>query len=223
MELNHIIKNHQTFSERIISEIQKMPFGSLPKVELELVILDALIKSLEPSDSYSRIQTHFNFLQRELKLTQTQLKNKILAAQLRFDKKSDLDVENFILDYIANKKHSIEGSYIVINIFNPLLNDLTKSYFEIRGVISDTSFNKSIVKIHLIGFIKFLVKSNRLTDSSRKELIEILNHAKDQGIINISQNLHKKSILENFESITVSSSNIISIVEKLIPFLKSLL
>lgn len=62
MNLNKIIKNHQTFSERILFEIQNKPFGSLPKVELELVILDALIKSLEPTDSYSNLETHFNFL-----------------------------------------------------------------------------------------------------------------------------------------------------------------
>jgi len=215
MELNKIIENHQTFSERILFEIQKMPFGSLPKVELELVILDALIRSLEPIDSYSNIEKHFSFLQKNLKLTQTQLKNKILAAQLRFDTKSELDVENYILKSVISEKYSIESNYIIINIFNPLINDLAKSYFETRGIISDTSFNKNLLKINLKGFIQFVYKLDRLTDSSKKKLIEILNNANEEGILNFSKDISKKSILEKIESITVSSSNIITIVEKL--------
>ena len=220
MALIKIIENHQTFSERILSEIQKMPFGSLPKIELELVILDALIRSLEPVDSYSNIEKHFSFLQKNLKLTQTQLKNKILAAQLRFDSKSEIDVENYILASIVNEKYSIENNYIVITIFNPLINDLAKSYFETRGIILDTSFNKNLLKINLKGFIQFVFKLDRLTDSSKKELIEILNNAKVEGILNFSKDIPKKSILERIESITISSSNIITIVEKLSSFLK---
>ena len=80
MSLNKVIENHQAFSERILTELDKVPFGSLQKVELELVILDAIIKSLEPIDSYSNLEKHFNHLQSLLKLTQTQLKNKILAT-----------------------------------------------------------------------------------------------------------------------------------------------
>jgi len=220
MALIKIIENHQTFSERILSEIQKMPFGSLPKIELELVILDALIRSLEPVDSYSNIEKHFSFLQKNLKLTQTQLKNKILAAQLRFDNKSEIDVENYILASIVNEKYSIENNYIVITIFNPLINDLAKSYFETRGIILDTSFNKNLLKINLKGFIQFVFKLDRLTDSSKKELIEILNNAKVEGILNFSKDIPKKPILERIESITISSSNIITIVEKLSSFLK---
>lgn len=223
MSLNKVIKNHQLFSDRILIEIQKMPFGSLPKAELELVILDALISALEPIDSYSNIENHFTFLQRELKLSQIKLKNKILSAQLRFDLKSDFDIENNILKSIKTKNYFVEGNYIVINIFNPLLNDLTKSYFEIRGIISDTSFNKSIVKINLNGFIKFLVNLNRLTETTKEELIDILTSAKDQGILKCSMEIPKKSLIEKIESITFSGSNILNIIEKLSPFINQLL
>jgi hypothetical protein len=223
MSLNEVINNHQLFSDRILSEIQKMPFGSLPKLELELVILDALIKTLEPIDSYSNIEKHFSFLRRELKLSQSQLKNRILAAQLRFDFINDDDIENCILNSIQTKKYSIEGQYIIIKIFNPLLNDLTKSYLEIKGIISDTSFNKSIVKINLTGFIKFLINLSRLSDSTRKELIQILNSEKEQHEIKYSIELPKQSLIEKIESITFSGSNIVNIIEKFIPLISKLL
>jgi hypothetical protein len=194
MSLRKVIINHQLFSDRILTEIQKTSFGSLPKLELESVILDALIRALEPRDSYSNIEKHFTFLQRELKLSQTQLKNRILSAQLRFDSKSEVDIENNILNCIQNKKYSIDGQYIVLNIFNPLLNDLTKSYFETKGIISDTSFNRSIVKIHLKGFIIFLINLNRLTDTTEQELIAILNNAEERGELKYTLELPKKSL-----------------------------
>ena len=147
-----------------------MPFGSLPKSELELVILDAIINSLEPINSYSEIQKHFSFLQSRLNLSKTQLKNKILAAQLRFDSKSDEDVEKYILKSILNGNYSIEGNNITISIFDPLLNDRAKSYFEIREIISDTSFNQSILKINLNGFIQFLFQLENLSNLKKSEL-----------------------------------------------------
>ena len=223
MNLNKIIKNHQTFSERILSEIQNKPFGSLPKVELELVILDALINSLEPTDSYSKLESYFNFLQRELRLTQTQLKNKILAAQLRFDSKSEKDVENYILNSILIGKYTVEGGYIVISIFNPLLNDLAKSYIETRGIISDASFNKSILKISLTGFISFLFQLSDITAHQKLEIEKALKSAQEDGLIKLIKTNSKNSKIEQIETVTAIGSNIVTILEKVTPFILSLL
>jgi hypothetical protein len=223
MNLKTIIKNHQTFSERILSEIQNKPFGSLPKVELELVILDALIKALDPTDSYSNLEKHFNFLQRELRLTQTQLKNKILAAQLRFDSKSEKDVEKYILNSILSGKYTVEGGYIVISIFNPLLNDLAKSYIETRGIISDASFNKSILKISLSGFVSFLFQVSDITADQKLQLEKALKSAQEGGLIKLIKTNSKNSKIEQIETVTAIGSNIITILEKVTPFILSLL
>jgi hypothetical protein len=223
MELSKIVKNHQAFSERILTELDKVPFGSLQKVELELVILDAIIKSLEPIDSYSNLEKHFNHLQSLLKLTQTQLKNKILAAQLRYDPKTDENVENYILKAILIGNYSIEGTYIVISILNPLLNDRAKSYFEIRNIISDTSFNKSILKINLQGFIQFLFQLNNLPIEKKLELKQILENSQSEGLIKVVESNSTKSPIEKFEIVTTIGTNLLSIIEKVTPFITSLL
>jgi hypothetical protein len=222
MNLNTIIKNPQTFTDRILSEIQNKPFGSLPKVELELVILDALIKSLEPTDSYSNLESHINFLQRELRLTQTQLKNKILAAQLRFDSINEKDVENYILKSILSGKYNIDGGYIVILIFNPLLNDLAKSYFETIQIITDTSFNKSILKINLNGFLKFLFKADGINEKQKQNINKLLLEAKDEGLISISTENSFDTKIDHVDKVVSIGANLITFIEKLTPIITNI-
>lgn len=225
MNLFYSLTNHKEFTLRIFNELRKLPFGSLPKTELELLILDAIIRSIEPKekDPYSKIEKHFNLLKAELKLSQTQLKNKLLAVQLRYDIKSDKDVEVFILESIKNGNYLVENNFIVLSIFNPLLNDQAKSYFETRGILSDTSFNKSILKISLNGLIHFLKSLDRISESKKNELEQILNQAHKDGLIQITTQEIKKSNIEKFESFTVIGDNIITIIEKLTPFIPSIM
>jgi hypothetical protein len=224
MSIYKKINDHQKFAESIFGEIQKLPFGSLPKKELELVILHSLIISLEDKNKnpYEKVNSHFFDLMIGLKLSQTQLRNKILDAQLRFDSCEEIDVENNILQSIIEGKCSIEDKYIVFSIFNPLLFELTKSYFERRNIISDTSFGKTIFKINLKGFIFFISQLNNITLQKKVELNDILNEAQKEGLINISSKETNKSTLDNIESITSIGNNLINIISKLSPFLTSL-
>jgi hypothetical protein len=221
MDPNLTIQDHKNFTESILKEIQKLPFGSLPKTELEMIILHSIICSIEPNDPYSNIYKKYNELKNILKLSQVQLKNKILAAQLRFDSINDKEVENHIIKSLLKGEYSVEGSNYIITIFNPLLNEQAKSYFEIRKIISDTSFNKTILKINLNGFVKFIYQLNDITDEKKVEIQKILKEVQYQGMISISNKDSKKSLLEKIESITVIGNNLINIIEKFSPFLNS--
>jgi hypothetical protein len=223
MRLVDKITDYESFAKSILTEIQKFPFGVLPKTELELLILDTLIRSIEPNEPYSNIEKHFNLLKTELKLSQTQLKNKLLAAQLRFDLKTDKDVEHFILNTIITRSFVQEGNAIVITIFDPLLNDQTKSYFEVRGIITDTSFNKSILKINLNGLVQFMYQLKDISTTKRNELTEILLLAENQGLVNVVNENSSPTTLEKVQSVSVIGSNLITILDKLSPLINSLL
>jgi hypothetical protein len=188
------------------------------------VILHSLIISLEDKNknSYEGINNHFSDLMIGLKLSQTQLRNKILDAQLRFDSCEEIDVENNILHSIIEGKCSIEDKYIVFSIFNPLLFELTKSYFERRNIISDTSFGKTIFKINLKGFILFINQLDSITNKQKVELGEILKDAEKEGLINLSSKRSEKLTLDNIESLTTIGNNLFDIISKLSPFLTSL-
>jgi hypothetical protein len=223
MNLEAYIKNHQVFVERIFNEIQKLPFGSLPKNELELLILDAIIRSIEPLHPYTNIEKHFNELKTTLKLSQTQLRNKILAAQLRYDKITDLDVERSILTALANKNYTIENSYIVIPIFNPLLNDQVKSYFEVKHIITDTSFNKSIVKINLNGLIQFLLHSDTINESQKQSIHTILLELKEEGLISFSTENSLDATIDRIDKVTSIGVSLLTLIEKIAPVITNLI
>jgi len=212
------INDHQKFAESILKQIQKLPFGSLPKKELELVILHSLIISLEDKNknSYEGVNNHFSDLMIGLKLSQTQLRNKILDAQLRFDSCDEMNVENNILHSIIEGKCSIEDKYIVFSIFNPLLFELTKSYFERRNIISDTSFGKTIFKINLKGFISFVSQLPRITDNKKREVQLIIETAITDGKAELKSEINTPFSLQKFDSITSIGSNLIQIVKTIV-------
>jgi hypothetical protein len=215
MSLKQYIKNSEAFTENILTEIEKLPFGSLPKAELELLILDSIIRSIEPEDPYGHIEKHFNELKTTLRLSQTQLKNKILSAQLRYDKITDSDVEKFILQALGNNNYMIENNFIVIPIFNPLLNDQAKSYFEIKRIITDTSFNKSLLKINLNGFISFIEQLSFINHLQKNSIFEYLDRACAEGII-ISKDKDASRIFEVISDTTSIGANLITIIQSII-------
>jgi hypothetical protein len=219
--MHNLIKDHKKFSEAILFQIQKMPFGSLPKSELELVILDALLRALDPINPYSSVEQHFDYLKRELKLSHTQLRNKIFAAQLRYDIKQDKDVEYLILHSVINENYSIEGSYLVFTIFNPLMNDLTKSYFETRNIITDASFNKSILKININGFIKFLYQCEMIEHKDKVQFF--IQESLDKGFLTSEHKTSSSSVLEKIDRITSVGANLLTFLEKLNPLLTNIL
>jgi hypothetical protein len=214
-QLAEKIKDHKEFTYRIFSELQKLPFGALPKSELELLILDSLIRSISTEEPYSNVENHFNMLKTELKLSQAQLKNKILAAQLRYDLKTDQDVEKYIFDAVKKKECTVEGQFLIIQISNPLLNDTAKSYFEVRGILNDTSFNKTIIKINLKGFLSFIQLSSYIDENKIKEINSFLEKGRAEGIIK-SKDSHNLSALELISNGTAITSNLLSIAQSLI-------
>jgi hypothetical protein len=218
MSIYKKINAHQKFAESILEQIQKLPFGSLPKKELELVILHSLIISLENQNTnpYEKVNNHFSDLMIGLKLSQTQLRNKILDAQLRFDSCEEIDVENNILHSIIEGKCSIEDKYIVFSIFNPLLFELTKSYFERRNIISDTSFGKTIFKINLKGFISFIRQLPRINDVKKKEVELILENAITEGKAELKTEIKSPFSLNKLDTITSIGSNLIEIVNTIV-------
>jgi hypothetical protein len=221
MSLYDQISDPEQFARSIFGELDKLPFGSLPKVELELVILDAIVRSIEPNDPYAHIEKHFNTLKTKLKLSQTQLKNKILAAQLRFDTKTDEDVEHYIINCISTNNFAVEGNNLIISIFNPLLNDIAKSYLETKNIVSDSSFNKSLLKINLNGLFKIIGHHESLTDENAHQIELLIRDAQENGLLSVKIDEQKNS-LEKFEFILSLGNNVSEFLSKLTPHLINL-
>lgn len=146
------------FANNLFNELSKLPFGSLPKAELELVILHSII---EAHGGYDKLNEFDIELQRSLKLSQTKFKNKILEAQLRYDNRENM-AKNFlrkifIQDDFSKLKFDRHDN-LILYISNPLTLDSLKAFFDSKEIINDTSFNKSILTIEKEGLLRILTK-----------------------------------------------------------------
>ena len=184
------------FAENILEELSKLPFGSLPKSELELILLHSIIESNGGYDNINRIE-----FQSALKLTQTKFKNKLLEAQLRFDK-TNIKVEEYLKKNIIEKDIDeliIEDKYLILYISNPLLLDNLKTYLDSKQIINDTSFNKNIVKIENKGLLKILVDL-----LEKKQLKKIEDKFKEEkSLKNLNFSLVNKLHIDSIFNVSV--------------------
>ncbi|MBP6756260.1 MAG: hypothetical protein KA210_08935 [Bacteroidia bacterium] len=156
------------FVDSLFNELSKLPFGSLPKTELELVILHSMIDSY---GGYDRLNKNLLFFQKELKLSKTKFNNKVLEAQLRFDT-SQIEPVTFFIDLLFKKDISdliFEDNYLIIYISNPFKRDVIKTYLNSIEILNDESFNNSIIKIHSKGLLKILSKNLNESDLTKIE------------------------------------------------------
>lgn len=210
------IRDKERFFDLIICEISKLPFGSVPKKEIEAIILHALISSIESNenDPYSKIGKHIPKLMLGLKISQTQLKNKILECQLRYNQYSDEQIEEFIYNQFLEEKFIVENSNIHLTISNPLVLELTKNYFENKNLLNDISFSRTTLKLNTTAFIRFILESNILHENKRSKITSYLISQ-----IKNNENINNKNFmpsLNNGVSFTANLTTITSFILKLI-------
>lgn len=210
------IKDKERFFDLMIGEISKLPFGSVPKKEIEAIILHALISSIESTenDPYSKIGKHIPKLMLGLKISQTQLKNKILECQLRYNSYSTEQIEELIYNQILEKQYFIENNSIHLTISNPLVLELTKNYFENKSLLNDISFSRTTLKLNTTAFIRFILESNILNENKRSKITSyLISQIKNNE--NLNNNNFMPS-LNNGVSFTANLTTITSFILKLI-------
>jgi hypothetical protein len=212
------IKNkiaQKDFVESLFNELSKLPFGSLPKSELELLIFHSIIEAF---GGYNQLNKNKLFLQRELKMSKTKFNNKVLEAQLRYDKLAE--PEEILEEYIFRKNVSelrFEGYYLSFYISDPLKRDILKTIIDSLEVMNDTSFNPNIVKIHSKDLLFLLTKSLDIKDLGEIQKI-IEKECNPKMSFSLVENLNVESI---FSASLVS--NPIDSAEKLFGLIKQAL
>ena len=149
-----------------------------------------------------------------LKISQTQLKNKILECQLRYNQYSDEQIEEFIYNQFLEEKFIVENSNIHLTISNPLVLELTKNYFENKNLLNDISFSRTTLKLNTTAFIRFILESNILHENKRSKITSYLISQ-----IKNNENINNKNFmpsLNNGVSFTANLTTITSFILKLI-------
>lgn len=127
-------------------------FGALPKLEVELIILEALVEldAINPEpQSYELVS--------KLKVTRAKARKLIYERELRRLSKEDLDakVKDLLLEPLVDRK----GDQFILEVDNPLLSDHLRDTIQKLGYITDGSFSPSLVKLSIRAFAA-LIESN---------------------------------------------------------------
>ncbi|MBA4501522.1 hypothetical protein [Marinobacterium marinum] len=121
-------------------------FGALPKLEVELIMLDALeqLGVISPQPQVYELVS-------KLKVTRTKANKLLYERELRRSTSTDLDsrVKELLRSPLIDKK----GTHFMLEVDNPLLLDHLRDKVRKLGYISDGSFSSSLVKLSVDAFV----------------------------------------------------------------------
>jgi|LakMenEpi03Aug12_release.lakeMendotaPanAssembly.Ray.scaffolds.fasta_scaffold272600_2 hypothetical protein len=148
--------------EYILSEFAKPAFGALPKKEIELLMLEALVRigylNSEPS-LYQLIQL--------LRVSRSKSRSLVYERDLRRLGKSQLD--DLLKDSLARPYVLKQGDLFCLEIENPLVIDHLKDKLKQLGFATDGSFSPSLVRLSRDAFNALVVSC---VGSDRQEAVK---------------------------------------------------
>ncbi|BCL76782.1 hypothetical protein JHS3_25180 [Jeongeupia sp. HS-3] len=143
-------------------------FGALPKLEIELLVLDALIETgfigREP-DVYGLVSG--------LRITRSKARNLLYSRELRHSSLADLDRKAKAL--LKRPLIQKNGEQFLLEIDNPLLADHLRARVQKRGFVSDGSFSPNIVRLGLDALSALI--EDYLSDDEKEAVRRVLVEA----------------------------------------------
>ncbi len=145
-------------------------FGILPKSEINLVFLDALIKI-----GYIDKQPTIYELVSKLKITNTKARTLIYERELRLNNEESLD--NLVKDVLAKPIIEKSGEVFLFEIDNPLLIDHLKYKLRMVGCLSDGSFSPSIIRLSKKAFLTLVesIINKDISEQNKESILEALS------------------------------------------------
>ncbi|MGI5097750.1 hypothetical protein IZU27_09580 [Treponema socranskii] len=159
-------KPFEYFSKDLFEELQKHPFGSMPKRDLDCLLFFLFEKHglLEGKNNREKAQN--------LQINETRLKSYILDANAKYGK--DEKAKNLVklLQKMGDgTKVSIDGDYLVFLEEDPVIKaDFVQSLKD-EGFYTDSSFNNELIKVKLSSFLCFAKNKGFLNN---KKLLDIV-------------------------------------------------
>ena len=205
------------FANNFLNKFLENGFGSLPKREIEIYIMNLLLEDGQFINENGDIDFHEISL--ILKLSETKVRNLIYEVELKY--RNNHNFLEQLIELIEKQKYEVDGDKIKFSIQSPLL----KQYFEyeirkLPNSISDGSFSKNIVTISKETFEK-LLKSLYKDDDKINKFIDKLPDDKKK-IIKDKDSLFKEFVREFIKRSGSRSADLIFDFINLVQFLKEL-
>jgi hypothetical protein len=142
------------FSDRFVSGYTPPAFGARSKAEIDLLVFICLIeaRAIDPEAPVYDIA-------RALNITPTRVRSLIFNWQLRTTSKEN-DLRPDLVAALKKTRFSSDGTFLTFGVESPLLKEEIIARLKRKGVFSDASFAKEIVRLPVDAFVEFLEKSS---------------------------------------------------------------
>ncbi|MCU1551046.1 MAG: hypothetical protein JWR36_1606 [Glaciihabitans sp.] len=158
----------RTFGESMLETLRRVPFGSLPKTELDLALFRALIDS-----GLLEVNLPVFEIARRLEITPSRVRGLLYRYRLE-NQDGDAAVIDEITEALTKTRFEITADRIVFGIEDPYLRDSLAALLKEQGIFADSSFNPETVTLTLEAFVDFADK--RLTDDDRRLILRALQN-----------------------------------------------
>jgi hypothetical protein len=158
----------RAFGESILESLRVVPFGSLPKTELDLTLFRALIAAgiLEANLPVFEIA-------RRLEITPSRVRSLLYRYRLE-NQGDDAGILDDIAAALTRTRFEMSADRVVFGIEDAYLRDSFAALLKEQGVFADTSFNPETVSLSLGAFVDFA--DRRLSDEDRRSILTALQH-----------------------------------------------
>ena len=168
------VEIHRTtrFCEDFLEEYLAGGLGRMQKRDIDVLVMHLLLQDGRysfPTDIYKAC--------RELKLTETRVRNLYQEAQLRYDQLGEADAKADLVELIRKKAFEVKGNRIVFVVRNPMLGQYFQEWVAAVDGFTDSSFNPHLVTVHKEIFLKILRKISADEIADFPDDLEVFNQA----------------------------------------------
>ena len=155
--------NSAKFSIAFVEGYLAPAFGSRSKSEIDLLVFACLIeaKAIDPNAPVYEIA-------RALNIPPARVRNLILNWQLR-STPAHGDLRDAIVAALKRTRFSSDGKLLTFGVESPLLKEEITARLKRRGVFTDASFSKELIKLPVEAFVEFL---DDVVDSETKKQVK---------------------------------------------------
>jgi len=192
--------------ETFLAEYCKNGLGvGFTKRDLDVLIFYLLLKDGRynmPADVYK--------VCRDLKLSETKVRNLYQDVQLRYNQYDEKIAKNKFIEVVKSESVELRGNKLTFIIRDPLLRQYFEEWVAKVNGFTDSSFNKNLVTVSKKTFSMILdtifIESKKCDIADIKEKIENASLNMDKQYIEKSNNVHSRSELINLVLNCISSA-----------------
>jgi len=175
------IKKPKKFCGDLLGEYLAGGLGRMQKRDIDILMLHLLMQD----GQYSFPRDIFKAA-RELKLTETKVRNLYQEVQLRYQHLEEAQAKAVLVELIEKKAFELKGERFVFVVRNPMLGQYFQEWVASVDGFTDSSFNSNLVSINKDVFQKVLDKISVREFSEFPEEADNFNQPKNRpGVLRL--------------------------------------